>query len=58
MAAMLGYEPDEMIGRLDTEFVHPDDLTLLELEGAKRRNGVPGIYECRYHVEDGRRPCG
>ena len=53
MAAMLGYEPEEMIGRQDIEFVHPDDVALLRREGAARRRGVPGTYECRFVAKDG-----
>ncbi len=53
MAAMLGYEPAEMIGRLDTDFAYPDDIALLRREGAARRSGVPGRYQCRYQSKTG-----
>jgi PAS domain S-box-containing protein len=53
MAAMLGYEPEEMIGRRDVEFVHPDEAELLEREAAARRSGSPGKYECRFVAKDG-----
>ena len=53
MAAMLGHEPDEMIGRRDLEFVHPDDEGLLRREGEARRLGRPSKYECRFVAKDG-----
>jgi PAS domain S-box-containing protein len=53
MATMLGYEPEEMIGRRDLEFVHPDEEGLLRREGAARRLGRPNQYMCRFVAKDG-----
>ena len=53
MAAMLGYEPDEMVGRLDVDFVFPDDAPLFDAQSRARRQGLPGVYDCRFRAKDG-----
>ena len=52
--AILGYKPDEMIGRSAQEFVHPDDLehTRDNMRSA-RRGQLPRNFECRYVHKDG-----
>ncbi len=53
--AILGYAPDEMMGRSAKDFVHPDDL-----EGTRenmrlaRRGSLKRNFECRYMHKDGR----
>jgi PAS domain S-box-containing protein len=52
--AILGYKPDEMIGRSAQDFVHPDDLdhTRDNMRSA-RRGQLPRNFECRYLHKDG-----
>jgi PAS domain S-box-containing protein len=53
--AILGYAPDEMIGRTGIEFLHPDDLENTRDEmRLTRRGGVNRNFECRYVHKDGR----
>jgi len=52
--AILGYQPDEMIGRSAKEFVHADDLddTRSNMRLA-RRGRLPRTFECRYMHKNG-----
>jgi PAS domain S-box-containing protein len=51
---LLGWTADEMIGRLITDFVHPDDLEDTGREVAKIATGVPTlVYENRYRTRSG-----
>jgi PAS domain S-box-containing protein len=52
--AILGYKPDEMIGRSAKDFVHSDDLehTRDNMRSA-RRGQRPRNFECRYVHKDG-----
>jgi PAS domain S-box-containing protein len=52
--AILGYQPDEMIGRSAKEFVHADDLddTRSNMRLA-RRGRLPRTFECRYIHKNG-----
>jgi PAS domain S-box-containing protein len=54
-AAILGYSPEEMIGRTGVEFLHPDDLedTRDEMR-LTRRGGTNRNFQCRYVRQDGR----
>jgi PAS domain S-box-containing protein len=52
--AILGYEPDEMIGRSAQDFVHPDDLdSTRDNMRSARRGQLPRNFECRYVHKDG-----
>jgi PAS domain S-box-containing protein len=53
-AAILGYKPEEMIGRSAAPFLHPDDLepTRAEMRLA-RRSGYLRNFETRYCRKDG-----
>jgi PAS domain S-box-containing protein len=53
--AILGYRPEEMIGRSAKDFVHPDDLesTRSNMKLA-RRGGLTRNFECRYIHKTGR----
>ncbi len=69
---LLGYKPEEAIGRSFTEFIHPDDLAMLAAEWerylelsdkdpvqfrARRRDGSCGWYEAHAsRVDDPRLP--
>jgi len=52
--AILGYRPDEMVGRMGTEILHPDDLdnTRAEMRMARRGREMRN-FECRYIHRDG-----
>ena len=54
MAEMLGYEPQEMMGRKLGEFLFEDDLASLPGRIAARRQGLTERYEQRYRHKDGR----
>ena len=55
-AALLGRAPEEVVGRLATDFVHPDDRERVELQLASRllANGVTEAIEFRMLHADGR----
>jgi len=52
---VLGYKPEELIGRLSIEVVHPDDLPEVArgFEKALQKPGVPLITVCRAKHKDG-----
>jgi PAS domain S-box-containing protein len=52
--AILGYRPDEMIGRSAVQFIHPDDLdsTREEMRSARRGRQMRN-FEARYIHKDG-----
>jgi PAS domain S-box-containing protein/putative nucleotidyltransferase with HDIG domain len=53
MAAMLGYEPSEMVGCLDVDFAFEEDAPLLEAQRRARRQGLLGVFDCRLRAKDG-----
>lgn len=53
MAEMLGYEPEEMVGRRLSEFLFEDDVTSLPDRIAVRRQGLTERYEQKYRHKDG-----
>jgi len=52
---VLGYKPEELIGRLSVDVVHPDDLPIVVegFEKAIQEPDVPVITECRCKHKDG-----
>lgn len=46
-ASMLGYSPEEMLGRAPLEFTHPDDAEILAAARNLRLGGESNTYECR-----------
>jgi PAS domain S-box-containing protein len=53
--AILGYRPEEMIGRSGSEFIHPDDLANSQEEMRAARHGQrPKISDTRCIHRDGR----
>jgi PAS domain S-box-containing protein len=52
---ILGYRPDEMVGRSARAFIHPDDLdpTRAHMRALRRREQAR-IFEARYRHKDGR----
>ena len=53
MAEMLGYEPQEMVGRKLSEFLFEDDLAWLPARIAARRQGLTERFEQRYRHKSG-----
>lgn len=53
MAVMLGYEPEEMLGRTVDSFMLPEDLEDHGAQMALRRGGKDAIYERRFRHRDG-----
>ena len=53
MAHVLGYEPDEMVGRVYTDFVFEEDLAEHATQAVAREQGAPGQYESRFRARDG-----
>ncbi len=54
MADMLGYRPEEMIGRRVDFFMFPEDLPDHSTKMAARLQGENAIYERRFRCRDGR----
>ncbi|MFZ5788988.1 MAG: PAS domain S-box protein, partial [Acidobacteriota bacterium] len=52
-AAMLGFDPGEMLGRAYEEFMFPDQLADHEARMTERRRGETGLYERRFRRKDG-----
>jgi len=52
-ANMLGYTPEELIGKTPFFITHPDDYTILEEARNKRRAGESITYESRLQKRDG-----
>lgn len=50
---ILGYVPEEMLGRTFIEFIYPEDREDHENQICQRRSGVPGHYERRFRRKDG-----
>ncbi len=53
MADMLGYEPEEIVGRRHDFFMFPEDLPDLEEKTSRRRQGIGEEYERRFRRKDG-----
>ena len=50
---LLGYGPDEMIGRSVESFIFDEDMAAHALRAAERRQGLRGTYERRFRRKDG-----
>src|SRR5450830_549495 len=53
MAAMFGYETEEMLGRVVSDFMFDEDLDDHAAEMKARAAGMPGTYERRFRRKDG-----
>jgi diguanylate cyclase (GGDEF)-like protein/PAS domain S-box-containing protein len=53
--ALLGYEPEELIGRFPLDFVHPDEVESVAIEFAEQLAGLrpPAPVEMRFRCGDG-----
>jgi len=50
----LGYRPQELVGRLFLDFVHPDDIERTEHEAASHADGARTVqFQNRYFAKDG-----
>jgi PAS domain S-box-containing protein len=54
MADMLGYTPEEIIGRSQISFVAADEVPGQLTRIEERRQGKSGRFECRFVTKDGR----
>jgi PAS domain S-box-containing protein len=54
-ASILGYQPEEMIGRNAADFIYPEDLapTRVEMRSTRRRH-LKSNFQSRYIHKDGR----
>lgn len=53
MASILGYEPDEIIGKAFFEFVYPEDIEFVKGKHQDRIEGESGRYELRFKSKTG-----
>jgi diguanylate cyclase (GGDEF)-like protein/PAS domain S-box-containing protein len=53
MAQMLGYTPEQMLGRLIEEFVFEEDISTHRRQMEQRRQGESSHYEQRFRRKDG-----
>ncbi|MDD1671162.1 MAG: PAS domain S-box protein, partial [Methanomicrobiales archaeon] len=53
LAEMLGYAPEELVGRQVEEFMEPEDIPAHHQRMLERRTGVSGRFEQRFRRKDG-----
>ena len=53
MAEMLGYTPEEMVGRANTDFIRADERGHHAAMEARRRQGIPDVYQRTMVAKDG-----
>lgn len=53
MAEMLGYQPQDVVGRPVSDFIHEDFACTLKATLERRREGAAEVYEARYVRRDG-----
>ncbi len=53
MARMLGYEPDDLLGRRYTDFIHPEERADADDRFLQRQMGVDESFERRFRHKDG-----
>jgi len=58
MAEMLGYEPEEMVGKKSTDFQAEQDREFLRQQLKQRKQGIAGNYDIRFLRKDGSTFCG
>ena len=53
MAEMLGYSPEEMIGRFIWDFAYEEDKGIFQVKLANRKQGIDEVYELKLIRKDG-----
>src|SRR5665647_226245 len=53
MAEMLGYKPEEMIGRFIWDFAYEEDKGIFQVKLANRKQGIDEVYELKLLRKDG-----
>jgi PAS domain S-box-containing protein len=53
IADMLGYKPEEMIGRFIWDFAYDEDKDIFQVKLANRKQGIDEIYELKLLRKDG-----
>ena len=53
MAEMLGYKPEEMIGRFIWDFAYEEDKDIFQIKLANRKQGIDEVYELKLIRKDG-----
>ena len=53
MAEMLGYNPEEMIGRFIWDFAYEEDKSIFQVKLANRKQGIDEVYELKLIRKDG-----
>jgi PAS domain S-box-containing protein len=53
MAGMLGYNPEEMIGRFIWDFAYEEDKGIFQVKLANRKQGIDEVYELKLIRKDG-----
>jgi PAS domain S-box-containing protein len=53
MAAMLGYQPEEMLGRSAFDFIAPSEIITMQRNNNRRRQGIKEQYEFKLLCKDG-----
>ena len=53
MAEMLGYNPEEMIGRFIWDFAYEEDKDIFQIKLANRKQGIDEVYELKLIRKDG-----
>ena len=53
MAEMLGYKPEEMIGRFIWDFAYEEDKDIFQIKLANRKQGIDEVYELKLVRKDG-----
>ena len=53
VTTLLGWAPEQMVGHLTTEFIHPDDLPGREEVVTTTEQGAPMVHEVRMATRDG-----
>ena len=53
MAEMLGYNPEEMIGRFIWDFAYEEDKGIFQVKLANRKQGIDEVYELKLIRKDG-----
>jgi PAS domain S-box-containing protein len=53
LAEMLGFTPEEMLGRSPIDFLFPEDVAQKQADFERRRKGIREVFYTRYRRKDG-----